>query len=85
MASDTILGLNWLTETNPKINWATCSVTWTPIIDYKMVLLHAIKLVHESESSRVTRGKPVKLESNRSESFGSKSPTDLSLAGHNHG
>ena len=42
VASNTVLGLNWLTETNLKINWATRSVAWTPIIDYKMVLLHAI-------------------------------------------
>ena len=42
VASDTILGLNWLTKTNPKINWATCSIVWTPIIDYKTALLHAI-------------------------------------------
>jgi hypothetical protein len=42
MACDAILGLNWLTETNPKINWATCSVAWTPIADYKTALLHAI-------------------------------------------
>jgi hypothetical protein len=41
-ACDTILGLNWLTETNPKINWATRSIAWTPIADYKMALLHAI-------------------------------------------
>ena len=41
-ASDAILGLNWLTETNLKINWATCSVAWTPITDYKTVLLHPI-------------------------------------------
>ena len=40
--SDAILGLNWLTEINLKINWATHSVAWTPIIDYKTVLLHAI-------------------------------------------
>jgi hypothetical protein len=41
-ACDTVLGLNWLTETNPKINWATHSVAWTPIADYKMALLRAI-------------------------------------------
>ena len=37
-----VLGLSWLTETNPKINWATRSVVWTPIPDYKMALLRAI-------------------------------------------
>ena len=37
-----VLGLNWLTETNPKINWATRSIVWTPIPDYKMALLRAI-------------------------------------------
>jgi hypothetical protein len=41
-ACDAILGLNWLTETNPKINWATHSVMWTPIADYKTALLRAI-------------------------------------------
>jgi hypothetical protein len=39
---DAILGLNWLTKMNPKINWATRSVAWTPIADYKTVLLRAI-------------------------------------------
>jgi hypothetical protein len=39
---DAVLGLNWLTETNPKINWATRSVAWTPITDYKTALLRAI-------------------------------------------
>jgi hypothetical protein len=42
VACDAVLGLNWLTETNPKINWATRSVAWTPIVDYKTALLHAI-------------------------------------------
>ena len=41
-ACDAVLGLNWLTETNPKINWATRSVTWTPIPDYKTALLQAV-------------------------------------------
>jgi hypothetical protein len=41
-ACDAVLGLNWLTETNPKINWATRSIVWTPIPDYKTVWLHAI-------------------------------------------
>ena len=41
-ACDAVLGHNWLTETNPKINWATRSVVWTPIPDYKTALLHAI-------------------------------------------
>ena len=44
-ACDAVLGLNWLTETNPKINWATRSVAWTPIPDYKMALLRAILMV----------------------------------------
>ena len=41
-ACDAVLGLNWLTKTNPKINWATRSVAWTPIPDYKMALLRAV-------------------------------------------
>ena len=41
-ACDAVLGLNWLTETNPKINWATRSVAWTPILDYKTARLRAI-------------------------------------------
>ena len=41
-ACDAVLGLNWLTETNPKINWATRSVAWTPIPDYKTALLRAV-------------------------------------------
>ena len=44
-ACDAVLGLNWLTETNPKINWATRSVVWTPIPDYKMALLCAVLTV----------------------------------------
>jgi hypothetical protein len=39
---DAVLGLNWLTETNPKINWTTRSVAWTPIMDYKTARLRAI-------------------------------------------
>jgi hypothetical protein len=41
-ACDAVLGLNWLTETSPKINWATHSIAWTPILDYKTARLHAI-------------------------------------------
>jgi hypothetical protein len=41
-ACDAVLGLNWLTETNPNINWATRSVAWTPITDYKTARLRAI-------------------------------------------
>ena len=41
-ACDAVLGLNWLTETNPKINWATRSIAWTPIPDYKTALLRAV-------------------------------------------
>ena len=44
-ACDAVLGLNWLTETNPKINWATRSVMWTPIPDYKTALLRAVLTV----------------------------------------
>jgi hypothetical protein len=46
-ACDAVLGLNWLTETNPKINWATRSVAWTPIPDYKTALLRAV-LTHDT-------------------------------------
>src|SRR5271169_586609 len=31
-AYDTVLGLNWLTETNPAINWSTCEVDWKPVL-----------------------------------------------------
>jgi hypothetical protein len=41
-ACNAVLGLNWLAKTNPKINWATHSIVWTPIPDYKMVWLRAI-------------------------------------------
>jgi hypothetical protein len=41
-ACDAVLGLNWLTETNPKINWATRSVAWTSLSDYKTAQLRAI-------------------------------------------
>ena len=41
-ACDAVLGLNWLTKTNPKINWATRSIAWTPVPDYKTVLLRAV-------------------------------------------
>src|SRR5271170_7685733 len=40
-AYDAVLGLNWLTETNPAINWSTHEVDWKPVLEPPIAELRA--------------------------------------------
>jgi hypothetical protein len=54
-ACDAILGLNWLTENNPRFDWALCSIEWESEPNPETAQLHAI-LTPESKEDLLLIG-----------------------------
>ena len=80
-AYDAVLGLNWLTETNPAVNWSTREVDWAPVREPPIAELRAA-LSSDSEPSLAELHAAVTsdpdLESLYVEDYDDDSPPDLS-------
>src|SRR5271170_178474 len=80
-AYDAVLGLNWLTETNPAVNWSTREVNWVPVREPPIAELRAA-LSSDSEPSLAELHAAVTsdpaLEPLYVEDYDDDSPPDLS-------
>ena len=80
-AYDAVLGLNWLTETNPAVNWSTREVDWAPVREPPIAELRAA-LSSDSEPSLAELHAAVTsdpaLEPLYVEDYDDDSPPDLS-------